>query len=143
MIVVAILAILAAVSAPSFKSTLDATRARKAADHIAQVVALAQSQALNRNVDTYLSVIATTPPTLCVSTTLSSTSGHTCDVMSASSTNYTSVALSKVTEGTSATQVAFSRMTGRPDSVSELTVTVNNARKTVLINPLGIVSITS
>jgi prepilin-type N-terminal cleavage/methylation domain-containing protein len=143
MVVVAILAILAAVTAPSFKSTLDATRARKAADHIAQVVALTQSQALNRNVDTYLSVNAATPPTLCVSTTASTTSGHTCDVLSASSTSNTTIALSKVTAGASATQIIFSGITGRPDSISTLVISANSARKTVLINALGIVSIAS
>lgn len=141
--VVAIIAILAAVAVPSFKSTLDASRVRKAADHIAQTIALAQSQALNRNVDVYLSVTTGTPPTLCVSTTVATATGHTCDVLSTATSNGTSVMLSKAVAGTTATQVVFSGLNGRPDSAATFAVSANTASKSVVINVIGLVSLAS
>lgn len=132
MVVIAIIAILAAVAAPNFSGTTDSTRVRKTADLLAQTLALARSEALDKNSNRWLVIKTGTPPTICISTT----NAHTCDVRD-----------ERVAIGATVTPldtpITFSGINGAANpKTNTFTVSSGSQSRTVSVNFMGIVKIT-
>lgn len=129
MVVVAIIAILAVVASPNFGGMTDSTRVRKAADLIAQTLAFARSEAMDKNATRWLVMKSGTPNTVCISTT----NVHACDVRN-----------ERLPEGVAVvptSEIAFNGTNGSTTSQTTFTVSKGNANKSVTVNILGLVSV--
>jgi len=136
MVVIIVIAILAVIAAPSYKSTIDATKVLKTSDFIAQIVGFAKNEAVNENRDLYLSIQGGASPAFCLSTT----TAHTCDVRSDLITSGVTVTISDST-GTEIAHVQFSGISGVPTpSVSNFLVTDGTSSQSKILNILGMVT---
>lgn len=135
MVTVSVISILVTIAAPNFVTTIESTKARKAADLIAQVVTYAKSESLNKNKNVYLTI---NNGSLCLSHTSKITNGHTCDVRSDALQSGTSINLS---DSDNNQEIVFDGVYGLPDTNATITAVVDSKSKTVAITMLGFISI--
>ena len=110
-VAVAVLCVLAAIAAPSYKSTIDSTKVTSTSDLISQLIGFTESEAVNKNRDIYLSIQTGSSQTVCLSYTQASASGHVCDVRSEPIVSGVTVSMADST-GTTLTEISFSGVTG-------------------------------
>lgn len=121
----AVISLLVAITAPSFQNALLRNKVRKTADLITECISMAKSEALRRNVKTYLQVVGTD---LCIGTTVGG-----CDLRQEPLVNGVSV---------SATQLTLSPFYGVPSPAPAVfTVSYSGVSQSVSINKLGVVTV--
>lgn len=128
MVTVAIIAILAAIAAPNFSGSADRTKVQKSSDLLVQALALARTEALDKNATRRLIIKSGTPYTICIS----ETSDDACEVRN-----------ERLPEGvmlTPNTVISFNGMNGSTTQKS-FTVSKGGSSKSVNVNMLGLVSI--
>ena len=125
LVVVIFIAILVASSIPSFQNVILRSKVQKTSDLIAQTIITARSEALRRNIKTYMEVVS---GNICIGTT----SGG-CDIRSDPLVSGVSV---------SATKLVLSPFYGVPSPApATFTVTYSGVTQSVSVNRLGVVTV--
>jgi prepilin-type N-terminal cleavage/methylation domain-containing protein len=138
--VLAVIAILTSLAAPSFRSTIERTKVRKMSDLIAQLVSFARNEALDKNLDAYLSIEGGASPAFCLSTTTVTATGHACDIRR--ELIAAGITVTPSSSGAVIAELKFSRIYGTPSQiVTNFTVTNGASTQTVTVNMLGIVKV--
>lgn len=125
MVVVAIIGIFASLAIPGFQSTILRTKVRKTADLIAQTIVYAKSEALRRNIKTYVEKVDSD---ICVGT-----SAGACDIRRDPLVSGVNV---------SNTSLALSPFYGVPSPAPAIfTISYSGISQSVTINILGVVTV--
>lgn len=126
MVVIAIIGIFASLALPGFQDTINRNKVRKTADLLAQTIVSAKSEALRRNIKTYVEIVGTD---ICIGTTAGD-----CDIRKEP--------LAKGVQITNTTSLTLSPFYGIPEPLpANFKIEYGDVGLSVKVNMLGIVTV--